>query len=256
MCLLEGLKNPNLSPIDLSALKDRANALLKRRNHNVHETIKTEIEAIKIFLPKAHDFKTRNITCGTISNESTGNKKMYVVDATIYSNVEQLALNHYESLGFNNGIHCEGSLLITLFAVLFWDIIYNDNVPNVFITELQYLPFDLYTSDFYKNREILIKERLIDIGTRWELHVLNDFVRDVWDSHSDKRSLITLSNYFKSDDIRDIIACIGREILAKILERLVSNIKLYRSGVPDLFMWNATNLTVRSFSRILFLNAM
>ena len=51
------------------------------------------------------------------------------------------------------GLHCEGSCFRTLFGILFWDIIYSSQVPDVFLTPFQDAPLDLNTfPDFYMNR--------------------------------------------------------------------------------------------------------
>lgn len=249
---MEGLKDKNLSQIDLSTLKERANASLKSKTDVVCDEIRSAIEDVQIFQPNINVLKKRNIVAKTISSEITGNRKMYILadcDNTTYTSVELIALNHYKKkLGYSYGIHCEGSLISTLFSVLFWDIIYDENVPDVFITELQYLPFDLYSSDFYKNRENLIKERLNEIGFKWESYKLHDFVRTTWDTHSFKRSLITMT-MFQADMLFSIIICIGRDKLAAILERLVSNFKEFNAGLPDLFMWDPVKLIVTYFHK-------
>lgn len=246
---MEGLKNDNVSSIDLSILKDRADALIKSKSDVVCNEIKSAINDIVVYRPDKYLLKKRCIKAKTISHELTGNnKKMYVLsnsESTTFTSVEQIALSHYKTLGYCYGIHCEGSLLCTLFSVFFWDIIYNVDVEDVFITELQYLPFDLYTSDFYKNREDLIKDRLIDISFKWDLNILNNYVTKIWETHSYKRSLITLS-MFQPDTLIDIITCIGRKELATLLERLASNFKEHSAGLPDLFMWNPNQSTVMS----------
>lgn len=55
--------------------------------------------------------------------------------------VEELCLEHYSFQGWN-GIHCEGSLMNTLFGIFFWDILFMD-VADVFQNEYQRAPLDL-----------------------------------------------------------------------------------------------------------------
>ncbi|XP_016320960.1 fanconi-associated nuclease 1-like isoform X2 [Sinocyclocheilus anshuiensis] len=50
----------------------------------------------------------------------------------VMCSVEELALEHYRTLGFDQGIHGEGSTFSSLFGLLMWDIIFIDGVPDVF----------------------------------------------------------------------------------------------------------------------------
>ena len=52
--------------------------------------------------------------------------------------VEQFALEHYRTEeGWSRGVHAEGSTFSTLFALLFWDIIFFHSVPDVFRSQYQ-----------------------------------------------------------------------------------------------------------------------
>lgn len=235
------MRDPKLSPIELCTLKERANALLKPKNNSIDEDIKGEIQSVEIETPNVSSFKKKIIKAQAITSEVTRNMKQYKLqdenNVTTYTSVEQIAIHHYRKNGYPLGMHCEGSLITSLFGLLFWDIIYNELVADVFLTELQYLPFDLYTSDFYKNREHVIQHRLKEIGGEWELSELRNFVEVMWERHSYKRSLITMS-MLDADNIMTIISCITRACLAKIFERLVRNLKEFSAGMPDLFVWN------------------
>lgn len=181
------------------------------------------------------------LTVCCIRNES-GRKRTHI-ETTInrdqyLTSVEQIALNHYKRNGFPKGFHCEGSLLITLFFVLFWDIIYNTKVPSAFINEIQYIPLDLYSEEFYKNRKSDIDQRLIEIRNGWDLDELFLFINQNWENHSHKRSLIVQDLVENADELIEIVRCIGRECLTTLLKRLVRDFKQFHSGLPDLFVWN------------------
>ena len=51
--------------------------------------------------------------------------------------VEEFVKETYKYQGYPNGIHAEGSVVNTIFTILFWDIIYNDDLPDVFRTPHQ-----------------------------------------------------------------------------------------------------------------------
>jgi len=55
--------------------------------------------------------------------------------------VEELCLEYYSLKGWS-GIHCEGSLMTTLFGIFFWNILFMD-VVDVFQNDYQRAPFDL-----------------------------------------------------------------------------------------------------------------
>lgn len=90
-----------------------------------------------------------------------GDEKRPLVNKKRYNlSVEEVALTHYtENLGFTNGKHSETSVLTTIFGILLWDIIFDNNVYNVFVDKFQSAPLDLQT-DFF----IQIEKRLLIIN--------------------------------------------------------------------------------------------
>ena len=94
-------------------------------------------------------------------------------------NVETRALEHYEDLGFKGFVwnssslnsrpkivfprfHCETKILTTLFALLFWDILFA-NISGALETPFQDAPLDLCEDTFYYARKDLIEARLAEI---------------------------------------------------------------------------------------------
>ncbi|RKP26820.1 hypothetical protein SYNPS1DRAFT_21491 [Syncephalis pseudoplumigaleata] len=76
-----------------------------------------------------------------------GSKAKYTLADASEGTVEELALEHYASLGYQ-GVHSETSLLTTLFALLFWDVLFAEH-EGVFETPEQSAPLDLATDAFY-----------------------------------------------------------------------------------------------------------
>ena len=153
--------------------------------------------------------------------------------------VEQVAIYHYkEQENFINGIHCEGALMVTIFFTLFWDIIYSVDIPDVFISKLQYLPLDFYYDDFYENRKNTICTRLDEIKTEWSLDYMETYIVDTWDNVSTKKSLISPFIVNDGEELYQIILCIGRAVVSDICKRLAENFRRHNSGMPDLFVWN------------------
>lgn len=102
----------------------------------------------------------------TFRNELTKKSQWHVMQGEdkCFMSVERLAMEHYCENGFSNAMHCEGSLPVTLFAVVFWDELYNINVPGAFATQYQEAPYDLWTLDFMKNRQDKIQERIMTLS--------------------------------------------------------------------------------------------
>ena len=67
-----------------------------------------------------------------------GEKTVFVVegqtseDQDLLCSVEEYVKAHYKGLGYTHGLHAEGSIVNTITAILFWDIIYDHDVPDVF----------------------------------------------------------------------------------------------------------------------------
>ena len=80
-------------------------------------------------------------------------------DVTLCS-VEELVLQHYMENGYTHGLHGEGSTLWTVIGLLFWEIIYQLEIDDVFISLFQAMPLDFDTLDFYQSRKQDIEKRL------------------------------------------------------------------------------------------------
>lgn len=85
--------------------------------------------------------------------------------------------------GFPSRLHSEGSILRTLFGLLFWDIILAD-VPGAFETKYQSAPLDIVEDTFYQAREDLIETRLAEIREGRARTI----VEGHWDEHADKNT--------------------------------------------------------------------
>ncbi|KAG1944727.1 fanconi-associated nuclease [Pimephales promelas] len=97
----------------------------------------------------------------------------------VMCSVEELALEHYRTLGFDQGIHGEGSTFSTLFGLLMWDIIFIDGVPDVFRNPYQTCPLDLHTDCFYGNRREAIEARA-EMLREASAETLQELIADVW----------------------------------------------------------------------------
>lgn len=181
------------------------------------------------------------------SNEP-GRKKHFVnhtADGMEYLSVEQIAITHYTTeLSFTDGIHCEGHLLTTLFFILFWDIIYEHHVPNTYISLLQCIPLDLYSGEFYENRSEKINARLQDIRDTWNLDTLCQYVSEIYKLHTDELKSVHPHDFGDDTAFQMYVKCIGKNVLAAVCHQLAKDYKQFRSGLPDLFLWDTKEFKV------------
>lgn len=179
---------------------------------------------------------------------NTGGKRTYIQmqnnGERHFLTVEDIALNHYLKNGFTNGIHCEGTLLVSIFFILFWDIIYDIYVPRTFINEIQSVPLDLLTEDFYENRKEHIDKRLRQIESDWTSEEMENFIVNNWNAHSHKKSMVMKNVVNDAEELIGIVRCIQRKSLSLSLRRLAVNFREHHSGLPDLFVWNLSQKKV------------
>ncbi|KAF5293920.1 hypothetical protein FQA39_LY13625 [Lamprigera yunnana] len=238
--LMTALQDKTVSDIDMYELNSRAEKMKNCKKHKLSQRTVCLISELQPVLNQK--FPSIEINSQAIGSSVSGKKRNYfkkTEQGLQISKVEDVALNYYYNIGFDNGIHCEGNLLVTIFFVVFWDILYSNKVPYAFINEIQYYPLDLMT-EFYDNRKEEISKRLSEIESNWSLSELSTFVDNIWSKHSKERSFINSEIVKEGNDLYNIILCIGRIRLRKILERLAINFHRYKAGLPDLFLWNVT----------------
>ncbi|OBT62984.1 hypothetical protein VE03_07644 [Pseudogymnoascus sp. 23342-1-I1] len=147
--------------------------------------------------------------------------------------VEAMCLSWYRTQGWK-GYHAEGGILQTLFAYLFYDILFA-YIPNVFQTEFQTCPLDLYTEAFFPSRASEIHHRLADLSNGGAGRI----IREVNERESDRRTCVVGLNWdFALDDLLEIAACFDGSALGSICMVMAQDYRQRGGGVPDLFLWN------------------
>ncbi|TFK20357.1 hypothetical protein FA15DRAFT_696981 [Coprinopsis marcescibilis] len=149
--------------------------------------------------------------------------------------VEQRALQHYEDLGFK-GFHAETSILTTIFALLFWDIIFA-NVRGAFETEYQSAPLDIVDSDsFYFARKELIEARLEELRQGKGVEILQ---RHYALYGKDNTWCIGVRwDICGEQDLVDILQGLGGKQIASVCKLFCEDYTGRCSGGPDLIAWN------------------
>ncbi|KAF5386729.1 hypothetical protein D9615_001528 [Tricholomella constricta] len=151
-------------------------------------------------------------------------------------NVETRALQHYEGLGYK-GFHSESRILTTIFALLFWDIIFAD-VPGAFETRYQTAPLDLAEDSFYRARKESIDARLEDIKKKGQAQ---EFLRRHDDLYRENKTWCVGVRWdiCEKQDLLEIVECLGGGSLSIICRLFCEDYAGRSSGVPDLIVWNA-----------------
>lgn len=146
--------------------------------------------------------------------------------------VEAMCLSNYRALGYK-GYHSEGGILKTLFAYLFYDVLFL-YIPNVFQTEYQTCPLDLHSDAFYPSRLSEINSRLNEISNGQAARI----VQTIYDAHHEKKTCVVgLDWNFELADLLSICDCFPGSALATICKVLAQEYGQRGGGIPDLFLW-------------------
>ncbi|XP_026783354.3 fanconi-associated nuclease 1 [Pangasianodon hypophthalmus] len=165
-------------------------------------------------------------------------------DAMVICSVEELALAHYRELGFDQGIHGEGSTFSTLFGLLMWDIVFM-NVLDVFRTSYQTCPLDLYTDCFYENRKEAIEARA-ELLSEASTETLQDLLAEVWNSQEGRVcALVNWERFSCLQQAQSLVACLGGQFLSGVVLRMAKDYRHSKGGLPDLVVWNTSNYSYK-----------
>ncbi|NXS52777.1 FAN1 nuclease, partial [Brachypteracias leptosomus] len=158
--------------------------------------------------------------------------------STVMCSVEELALTHYRQNGFDQGIHGEGSTFMTLYGILMWDIIFMDDIPDVFRNSYQTFPLDLYTDSFYENRRDVIEARLQQLRTA-SSETLAKLIADTWTAQEGKAAaLVSWGRFISLQQVQSLVSCLGGMFLSGVFRRLSKDLRHCRGGLPDLVVWS------------------
>jgi Fanconi-associated nuclease 1 len=154
----------------------------------------------------------------------------------LHVSVEEMCLSYYRSQGWK-GYHSEGGILRTLFAYLFFDVLFV-YIPNVFQTPYQTCPLDLHTDAFYPARASQINHRLVEIANGEAERLL----REVHGREHEFRTCVVGLNWdFDVEDLAELVSCFDGEALAAVCKVMAQEYKARGGGVPDLILWRTTN---------------
>lgn len=146
--------------------------------------------------------------------------------------VEAMCLSHYREQGWK-GYHAEGGILRTLFAYLFYDVLFL-YIPNVFQTAYQTCPLDLHTDAFYPARASEINHRLVAVANGDAPRL----IREVHEAHAERRTCVVGLNWdYELADLVELAGCFPGEALAAVCKVMAQEYRQRGGGVPDLVLW-------------------
>ncbi|CCE34492.1 uncharacterized protein CPUR_08424 [Claviceps purpurea 20.1] len=146
--------------------------------------------------------------------------------------VEEMCLSYFRSNGWK-GYHAEGGVLRTVFAYLFYDILFL-YIPNVFQTAYQTCPLDLHTDAFFPARASEINHRLVEVANGEGERLL----RQVWEREHERRTSVVGLNWdFDIEDMVELVRCFEGSALAAVCKVMAQEYRQRGGGVPDLILW-------------------
>lgn len=238
--IMEGMISPNVTAINKIVLARRGLLIVNRKSGGLSKAMKKKLlDAIET---PSLVIRSTTIKAKSVPSNRPGYKVLYVLKDEVthdvqYSSVEEFAVAHYKNFGFSKGLHSEGRIIVSLWALLFWDILYEVPIPDVFQSPFQVVPLDLNTNDFYVNRKELIDTRLSEM-LQWTDDYLSVLVSSRFEQHEGKMSLVDWKWFRNVTDVVDILCCIGARVLMKLCERLTKEYRYVRKGFPDLMLWS------------------
>ncbi|KAI0140888.1 VRR-NUC domain-containing protein [Hypoxylon sp. NC0597] len=146
--------------------------------------------------------------------------------------VEAMCLSWYRSQGWK-GYHAEGGIIRTLFAYLFFDILFL-YIPNVFQTAYQTCPLDLHTDAFYPTRASEINHRLVEIANGGAARLIEEVDRR---ERENRTCVVGLNWDYELEDLLELADCFDSTALAAVCKVMAQEYGQRGGGIPDLILW-------------------
>jgi Fanconi-associated nuclease 1 len=205
-----------------------------RRNSEQGGSKPTSRGSKTIWLDPELQQQQESITKPDPDSESSDSQPAKVPPAEGECSVEAMCLSSYRALGWK-GYHSEGRLLRTLFAYLYYDVLFL-YIPNVFQTEFQTCPLDLHSDAFYPSRMSEVNARSNEISNG----EAEDILVRVWEAHSGRKTFVVgLDWTYELGDLREICRAWPPSALSTVMKVFAQEYGQRGGGVPDLFLWKA-----------------
>lgn len=146
--------------------------------------------------------------------------------------VEKGVIQYFIAEGIE-AMYSENYLWRSLFGLVFWDIIFDHEVP-VYHSPLQRAPSDLYLPVFMENRAGAMKERLQTLGGSEELLA---YVGKVYEEKWGLGNPLLNWHENTLPLLRAVIRAVAPSKLGLVMMEMARNLKENGRGFPDLFTW-------------------
>eukprot|EP00066_Takifugu_rubripes_P004422 XP_003967788.1 PREDICTED: fanconi-associated nuclease 1 [Takifugu rubripes] len=246
----EGLSDPLVRTGHKLSLYQRAVRMKESNSFRKYRAQLRDLPTLQV-----NDVRHVTIRGQLFPHQGGAGKSMFVIaangaqggsaDGALICSVEELSLAHYRQQGFDQGIHGEGATFSALFALLLWDVIFMEGVPDVFRYPYQACPLDLHTDCFYENRREAIDAR-VRMLREAPVETLCSMLGDVWTSQEGKMcSLISWDRFSCLQQAQSLVSCLGGAFLGGVIARMAKDYRHCRAGLPDLVVWNTSDHTYK-----------
>ena len=140
--------------------------------------------------------------------------------------------------GFTNGKHAETKVITTIYGILFWDIIFDNEIDNVFVDKFQSSPLDIQTDQFYMNRKQSIDSKLELLKNAPIEFICELFAKSWLENMNTECSLVSWSLFADLDELLGLVKCFDSNQLASLCKNFCMQYRYFRSGGPDLILWS------------------
>ncbi|CAE6945893.1 VRR_NUC [Vibrio sp. B1FLJ16] len=141
--------------------------------------------------------------------------------------VELATKEHFERLGWKV-FYAENTLLNALLGLTFWDAIFAP-IEGAFINAYQHRPLDLYHADFVSRREELISLAFAQLASGNSKSIL-----DRYDAKFGISNPFVSWGVVSKELLEHALSTIPTAMLIELFKVQLSDLKLYRNGMPDL----------------------
>ncbi|KAI1383289.1 VRR-NUC domain-containing protein [Hypoxylon trugodes] len=146
--------------------------------------------------------------------------------------VEAMCLSWYRTQGWK-GYHAEGGIVRTLFAYLFFDILFL-YIPNVFQTAYQTCPLDLHSDAFYPTRASEINHRLVEIANGGAARLIEEVDKR---ERKNRTCVVGLNWDYELEDLLELAGSFDGAALASLCKVMAQEYGQRGGGIPDLILW-------------------
>ena len=185
---------------------------------------------------------SKEIKGKSVYNPSTGRIQFKLTDGKFSETdtVEKFALRYYSKNENLKGIIGENYIIPAIYFLLFWDEIFDDDIPLVFQSKYQSFPLDFFEKDFYINRKIKLDKKL-EVIYHYTKEELINHIKYIYEAKNGiKNPCILWESYLNNKNILlKISAAFGPKKLVEIIKIILTHgLKYVKKGMPDLFLWN------------------